>query len=93
MPNHIIVDREGLPPGQQDPEGFKEDEDFVELGGIQVSRVLIAFKLASAALHGQQLFSSCEGSHLHERKHVGSSPLSSIQVACLWLKMLSFSQI
>ena len=43
VPNHIIVDREGLPSGQQDPEGFKEDEDFVELGGIQVSRVLIAF--------------------------------------------------
>ena len=52
MPHHIIVDREGLPPGQQDPEGFKEDEDFVELGGIQVSRVLIAFKIVSAALQG-----------------------------------------
>ena len=42
VPTHIIVDREGLPAGQQDPEGFKEDEDFVELGGIQVSRVLPA---------------------------------------------------
>ena len=43
MPNHIIVDREGLPSGQQDPEGFKEDEDFVELGGVQVARLPIAF--------------------------------------------------
>eukprot|EP00891_Asterochloris_glomerata_P003679 jgi/Astpho2/3679/gw1.00060.3.1_t len=41
VPTHIIVDREGLPAGQQDPEGFKEDEDFVELGGIQIKKPFV----------------------------------------------------
>lgn len=32
MPNHIIVDREGLAEGE-DPPGFIETDDYVELGG------------------------------------------------------------
>lgn len=33
VPNHIIVNREKLPAGQEDPEGFIETEDYVELNG------------------------------------------------------------
>lgn len=32
VPHHIIVDRDGLAEGQ-DPEGFGETEDYVELHG------------------------------------------------------------
>ena len=33
VPHHIVVHREKLPEGQQDPEGFIETEDYVELNG------------------------------------------------------------
>ena len=33
VPHHIVVRRENLPEGQQDPEGFIETEDYVELNG------------------------------------------------------------
>ena len=32
VPHHIAVNRDGLEPGQ-DPPGFIETEDYVELGG------------------------------------------------------------
>ena len=35
---HIIIDRDGLEPGQ-DPEGFVEDEDFVEMHGQRIFKV------------------------------------------------------
>ena len=34
VPHHICVNRDGLPEGQ-DPEGFIETEDYVELDGKQ----------------------------------------------------------
>ena len=33
VPHHIIVNRENLPEGQEDPEGFIETEDYVEMNG------------------------------------------------------------
>ena len=33
VPHHIIVDRDRLPEDQDDPEGFIETEDYVELNG------------------------------------------------------------
>ena len=37
---HIIIDREGLEPGQ-DPEGFIEDDDFVEMDGQRIYKVRV----------------------------------------------------
>ena len=31
VPRHIVVSREGLPPGVADPPGFVETEDYVEM--------------------------------------------------------------
>ena len=36
MPHHICVNRDGLPEGQ-DPEGFIETEDYVEVDGEHFS--------------------------------------------------------
>ena len=33
VPVHIVVDRDRLPEDQDDPEGFVETEDYVELNG------------------------------------------------------------
>ena len=33
VPHHIVVDRDRLPEDQDDPEGFIETEDYVELNG------------------------------------------------------------
>ncbi len=35
MPTHIVVDRDSLAPGQ-DPPGFSESEDYVEMNGGDV---------------------------------------------------------
>ena len=40
VPNHIVVDRDKLPEGQDDPEGFMETEDYVELDG---SFIILSF--------------------------------------------------
>ena len=37
---HMVVDREGLEPGQ-DPEGFIEDVDFVELDGLKIKKPFV----------------------------------------------------
>lgn len=40
VPNHIIVERDNLPEGQ-DPEGFIEEEDFVELNGARIDKPFV----------------------------------------------------
>ena len=40
VPNHIIVERDSLPEGQ-DPEGFIEEEDFVELNGARIDKPFV----------------------------------------------------
>lgn len=37
---HMVVDREGLEAGQ-DPEGFIEDDDFVELDGLKIKKPFV----------------------------------------------------
>ena len=39
MPHHIAVNRDSLEPGQ-DPPGFIETEDYVELGGALRRKLL-----------------------------------------------------
>ena len=39
VPHHICINRDGLPEGQ-DPEGFIETEDYVEMDGEQSSPIL-----------------------------------------------------
>lgn len=41
VPTHIIVERDNLPEGQQDPEGFIEEEDFVELNGARIDKPFV----------------------------------------------------
>lgn len=40
VPTHIIVNRENLEPGQ-DPEGFLEDDDYVELNGQRINKPFV----------------------------------------------------
>eukprot|EP00884_Botryococcus_braunii_P003822 jgi/Botrbrau1/13440/Bobra.0082s0044.1 len=40
-PAHIIVSRDNLPPGQLDPEGFVETEDYVEMNGVQIHKPFV----------------------------------------------------
>jgi len=52
VPHHIAVNRDGLEPGQ-DPPGFIETEDYVELGGAAgLAAALVAPHLALAGLAG-----------------------------------------
>lgn len=46
VPHHIIVDRDRLPEDQDDPEGFIETEDYVELNG-KISAVMTNMSLIS----------------------------------------------
>lgn len=40
VPKHIVVSRDGLAPGE-DPPGFVEEEDFVELGGQRILKPFV----------------------------------------------------
>ncbi|CAK0787238.1 hypothetical protein CVIRNUC_010454 [Coccomyxa viridis] len=40
VPNHICVNRDDLPEGQ-DPEGFVETEDYVEVDGVQIQKPFV----------------------------------------------------
>lgn len=55
VPHHIIVDREGLPPGTTDPPGFIEEEDFVELNGVRINKPFVE-KPASGEDHNIHIY-------------------------------------
>lgn len=55
VPHHIIVDREGLPQGRSDPEGFTEGEDFVELDGVRINKPFVE-KPASGEDHNIYIY-------------------------------------
>jgi inositol-hexakisphosphate/diphosphoinositol-pentakisphosphate 1-kinase len=40
VPTHVIINREGLPPGA-DPPGFEETEDFVAMGGTRIYKPFV----------------------------------------------------
>jgi len=40
VPNHIVVDRDNLGEGREDPDGFVETEDYVELRGTLLPQPL-----------------------------------------------------
>ncbi|KAL4445780.1 hypothetical protein ABPG77_008979 [Micractinium sp. CCAP 211/92] len=55
VPQHIIVDRDTLPPGQTDPEGFVETEDYVELDGVRICKPFVE-KPASGEDHNVYIY-------------------------------------
>ena len=57
---HIIIDREGLEPGQ-DPEGFIEDDDFVEMNGQRICKVWTrpGLRLWYRVMHGLTIPPQC----------------------------------
>lgn len=55
VPQHIIIDRDGLPEGQEDPEGFVEGEDFVELNGARINKPFVE-KPASGEDHNVYIY-------------------------------------
>ncbi|EFN57696.1 hypothetical protein CHLNCDRAFT_57228 [Chlorella variabilis] len=55
VPQHIIVDRENLPQGQTDPEGFMETEDYVELKGVRICKPFVE-KPASGEDHNVYIY-------------------------------------
>ncbi|KAI3438574.1 hypothetical protein D9Q98_001000 [Chlorella vulgaris] len=55
VPQHIIVDRDNLPAGQTDPEGFVEHEDYVELKGLRICKPFVE-KPASGEDHNVYIY-------------------------------------
>lgn len=48
VPHHIVVDRDNLPENQDDPTGFVETEDYVELdGGRSMQQEKLAIETGS----------------------------------------------
>ncbi|KIY96139.1 inositolhexakisphosphate/diphosphoinositol-pentakisphosphatekinase, partial [Monoraphidium neglectum] len=41
VPTHIVVSRDRLPPGEADPPGFLEGEDYVELDGVRIEKPFV----------------------------------------------------
>jgi hypothetical protein len=41
VPRHIVVSRDNLPPGVDDPPGFVETEDYVELDGVRIEKPFV----------------------------------------------------
>ena len=40
VPTHVVIDREGLPPGA-DPPGFEETEDYVAMGSTRIYKPFV----------------------------------------------------
>lgn len=40
-PRHIVIDRSNLAPGEVDPEGFVESEEYVELGEVRIFKPFV----------------------------------------------------
>ncbi|KAI8107858.1 hypothetical protein M9435_002885 [Picochlorum sp. BPE23] len=55
VPYHIIVDRDDLPEGRNDPESFVEGEDFVELDGVRINKPFVE-KPASGEDHNIYIY-------------------------------------
>lgn len=54
MPNHIVVDRDGMPAGES-PEGFLEDDDWVSLHGVKIKKPFVE-KPASGEDHNVYIY-------------------------------------